>query len=68
MIIAIYLLIGFAIAILVIKGGVLDELIEDDKDDKYQFGEKNCKIFYCTMFVLAWPLIILAVILLWKKF
>lgn len=67
MIIAIiYLLIGFAMAILIIKEGGMDELIEEDK--QFQLGEKKCKILYGTTFVLAWPLIILAVILLWKKF
>lgn len=63
MIIAIYLLIGFVLTGIVIKSGVMEELIQEEED----LDRNTTAIIYSVFYTVGWPLVIFVVIVLWKK-
>lgn len=63
MIIAICLLIGFILTGIVIKSGVMEEIIQDDED----LDRNTVAIMYSVIYTVGWPLVIFVAIVLWKK-
>ena len=63
MILAIYLLIGFILAGIVIKSGLMEEMIQEEKD----LNRNATVLIYSVLYVVGWPLVIFIVILLWNK-
>ena len=63
MIIAIYLLIGFILTGIVIKSGVMEEIIQEEED----LDRKTTAIMYSVIYTVGWPLVAFVVIVLWKK-
>lgn len=63
MIIAIYLLIGFVLTGIVIKSGVMEEIIQDEEG----LDRNTVAIMYSVIYTVGWPLVVFVVIVLWKK-
>ena len=63
MIIAIYLLIGFVLTGIVIKSGVMEELIQEEE----KLNRDEAAIVYSVIYTVGWPFVILIAILLWNK-
>lgn len=63
MIIAIYLLIGFVVTGIVIKSGVMEELIQEEEN----LNRDETALMYSVIYTVGWPLVIFVVIFLWKK-
>lgn len=63
MIIAIYLLIGFVLTGIVIKSGVMEEMIQEEED----LDPNTAAIILSVVYTVGWPLVIFIIIVLWKK-